>query len=223
MTRSTTALAVAALALLGLVATSCPVLPARAELVLGTISVEDPTTHLHYMDIAVGSTFKVNVWTRSIPEPGIVDLNFTIVLDSKLIGFVSRDVHDHGFAVLTEAIGSDRYEVEVASPFPHSPLLRDASWVTLTFRCLGEGSSALVITYSHGYYGDYGHEFYLSPENAELDQHATPPPDGAPYGVEELAMLSPWLAVVGIVGCIAVVAVTVRNRRGRRHGTPEET
>jgi hypothetical protein len=177
------------------------------------------------MDITVGSTFKVDVWARNIPEPGIVDLRFTIVWDSKLIGFVSHDVHDHGFGVLAETIGSDRYEVEVASPFPHSPFLRDASWVTLTFRCLGEGSSGLVIAYAHGYYGDYGHEFYFSPEDARVNQHAAPPPDGAPYGVDEVAMLSPWLAAVGLVGCIAIVAVIVRNRRGRsrRHGATGET
>jgi len=204
--RSTTLLAVAALTLLGLVAASCLVVPAGAELVLGTISVEDPTTHLHDMNITVGSTFKVDVWARNIPEPGVVDLHFTIVWDSKLIGFVSRGVHDHGFGVLAETIDSDRYEVEVASPFPHSPFIRDASWVTLTFRCLGEGSSGLIITYSHGYYGDYGHEFYFSPEDARVNQHAAPPPDEAAYGVEEVAMLSPRLAVVGIVGCIAIMA-----------------
>jgi hypothetical protein len=189
------------------------------------MSVEDPTTRLHTIDITVGSIFKADVWARNIPEPGIVDLRFTIVWDSKLVGFVSRDVHDHGFGMLAEAIDSDKYEVEVASPFPHSPFLRDASWVTLTFRCLGEGSAGIIIAYSHGYYGDYDHEFYFSPEDGRINQHPAPRADGAAYGVDEVATLSPWLAAVGLVGCIAVVAVTVRNRRSRsrRHGDAEET
>lgn len=190
MPRSTRLLAVAVVTLLGLVATLSLIVPARAQLVLGTISVEDPTTHLHDMNITVGSTFNVDVWARNIPEPGIVDLHFTVAWDSKLIGFVSRDLHDHGFGVLAEAIDSDKYEVEVASPFPHSPFLRDASWVTLTFRCLGEGSSRIIIAYSHGYYGDYDHEFYFSAEDARVNQHAPPPPDVAPDGVDEVATLS---------------------------------
>ena len=137
-----------------------------------------------------------------------------------MIGFVSRDVHDHGFGGLPKLLAQIGMRWRLPLPSPRSPFLRDASWVTLTFRCLGEGSSGLIITYSHGYYGDYGHEFYFSPEDARVNQHAAPPPDGAVYGIDEVAMLSPWLAVVGIVGCIAILGVTIRNRRSRsrRHG-----
>jgi hypothetical protein len=151
MSRSTTLLEGATLTLLGLVASSCLLLPDGADRVLGTISAEDPTTHLHAIDITTGSVFKVDVWTHNIPEPGIVDHHFTIVLD-------------------------------------------------------------------------YDHEFYLSPEDGRINQHPGSRANGAAYGVDEVATLSPWLAAVGLAGCIAVVTVTVRNRRSRRrrHGLAEE-
>jgi len=76
-----------------------------------------------------------------------------------LIGFVSRDVHDHGFGGLPKLLAQIGMRWRLPLPSPRSPFLRDASWVTLTFRCLGEGSSGLIIAYSHGYYEDYGHEF----------------------------------------------------------------
>lgn len=219
MLRSNTLLVLTALTLIGLVASSCQVVPAKAEQVLGTISVEDPTTHLHTIDITVGSIFKVDIWARDIPEPGMVDFRFRMVWNPKLIGFVSRDIHDHGFGMLAETIDSGMYELEIASPFPHSPFINDASWVTFTFRCLGEGSSAITIAYSHGYYGNYGHELYFSPEDGTINQHPAPA-RGVAHSVGETGVLLPWLAAFGVAGCIAiVVAVSNRRSRGRHHST----
>jgi len=199
-----------ALILLGLLAASALAVPVRADRILGTVSVEDPTTHLRGIDVTAGSTFSVNVWTRDVPEPGLVDFHFKIVWNSKLIDFVSRDVHDHGFGVLAEVIGSDSYEMELASPFPHSPLGGDASWVTLTFRCLGEGSSEIIIPYSHGYYGDYGHELEFTSKNAMINQEFASSSTGT------VVTMAPWLVAFGLVVSVAVVAVALVSRKKPR-------
>jgi len=208
---------VSVLVLLTLVSTSRLGVPAEAEQVLGTLSVEDPTTHLHAIDVTVGSVFKVEVWARGVPKPGIVDLHFRIVWDPDLIVFVSHDIHDHGFGVLSGVVRSDSYELEVASPFPHSPFFEDVSWTTLTFRCLGEGSSEIEVAYSHAYYGDYDddHEFSFSPENATVNQK--PPQSATSAGDVEQTIGMLWLALatIGIV-CAAILAVATRNH-GRNH------
>jgi len=210
--RSNTLLAATVLVLLGLITTSsCLVVPAGADNAPTTISVEDPVAHSHVMDVTVGSTFKVDVWMRNIPKPGVVGFRFKMTWNPKLIGFVSREFNDHGFGVLAETIDQDKYEVEIVSPFPHSGFINDASWVTFTFRCLGEGSSEILIEDPHGYYGDYGHELNLSPENATVNQH----PPGENSSGDGTQALFPWLVVVGLVAGIGVVAVVVRNRRNR--------
>jgi hypothetical protein len=163
------------------------------------------------MDVTVGSAFKADVWMRNIPKPGVVDFRFKMTWSPKLIGFVSREVNDHGFGVLAEIIDQDRYEVEIVSPFPHSGFINEVSWVTFTFRCLGEGSSEILIENPHGYYGDYGHELNLSPENATVNQH----PLGENSSGEKIQALFPWLVLIGLVAGIVVVAIVVRNRRNR--------
>jgi hypothetical protein len=50
----------------------------------------------------------------------------------------------------------------------------------------------------------------------EVEQY--PPPSAAPvggliYGADRVAVVSPWLAVIGTVGCVATVAIVVRKRR----------
>jgi len=210
--RSNTLVAVTVLVLLDLITTSsCLVVPAGADNAPTTISVEDPVTHSHVMDVTVGSTFKVDVWMRNIPKPGVVGFRFKVTWNPKLIGYVSREVNDHGFGVLAETIDQDRYEVEVVSPFPHSGFINEVSWVTFTFRCLGEGSSEILIENPHGYYGDYGHELSLSPENATVNQH----PLGENASGDSIQALFPWLVVIGLVAGIVVVAMVVRNRRNR--------
>lgn len=211
--RSNTPVAVTALVLLGLITTaSCLVVPAGADNTPTTISVEDPVTHSHAIDVTVGSTFKVDVWMRNIPKPGVVGFRFKTTWNPKLIGFVSREINDHGFGVLAETTNQDKYEVEIVSPFPHSGFTNEVSWVTFTFRCLGEGSSEILIEDPHGYYGDYGHELNLSPENATVNQH---PPRENTSG-DKTQTLLPWLAAIGLLACVAIVAVVASNRRNRK-------
>lgn len=194
----------------GLLAASASVAPVSADRILGTVSVEDPTTRLHDIDVIAGSTFSVDVWTRDVPEPGLVDFHFKIVWNSELIAFVSRDVRDHGFGVLGEVIGSDSYEMELASPFPHSPFEGDASWVTLTFRCLGEGSSEIIVPLARGYYGDYGHELEFTSQNAMINQKFASSSSGA------AVTMAPWLVAFGLVVSVAVVAVILVSRKRPR-------
>jgi hypothetical protein len=212
MLRSNTVSTVTVLVLLGLITTSsCLVVPAGADNAPTTISVEDPVTLSHVMEVTVGSTFKVDVWMRSIPKPGVVGFRFKMTWNPELIGYVSREVDDHGFGVFAETTDQDRYEVEFVSPFPHSGFTNEVSWVTFTFRCLGEGSSEILIEDPNGYYGDYGHELNLSPENATVNQH----PLGENSSGDSVQALFPWLVVIGLVAVIVVMAVVARNRRNR--------
>jgi hypothetical protein len=221
VSRSTKLLVITTLALLVYAASSCSVAPARADQALPKISVEDATTHLHTIDVTVGNTFSVDIWTRDLPEPGMVDLRFALAWDKNLTSLASREVHDHGFGVLSETAGRDRYELEIVSPFPHSGFTDDASWLTLTFQCSGEGSSQIVIAYAHGYNGDYGHELHFSPENGVVNQHHAPAPSLA-SSLDRATALMPEMAVVALV-CIIVVAALVTNRRRRRNESVKKT
>ena len=203
--------------LLGLAIASCLVASAGATPVLGTLSVEDSTTHLHTMDVPVGTAFKADVWTRHIPKPGVVNFRFRIAWDPQLISLVSRDINDHGLGVVAEAIDSGRYEIEFVSPFPHSGYTTDASWVTFTFRCLGEGSSGITITYSHGSLSS-DRDFSFSLENATVNQKTSQPSVDLMHNI---VTLWPWFTAAGVIVCLVVAIAIVSNRRG--HDIPEQT
>jgi hypothetical protein len=50
----------------------------------------------------------------------------------------------------------------------------------------------------------------------EVEQYPQPsaaPVGGLIYGVDRVAVVSPWLAVIGLVGCLTIVVVVVKNRR----------
>jgi len=212
-----TSLAVSAAALLSLTIVSCVVAPAGGAPVLGTLSVEDSITHLHTIEVAVGTTFKADVWTRNIPKPGVVNFRFRIAWDPQLISLVSRDINDHGLGVVAEAIDSGRYEIEFVSPFPHSGYTTDASWVTFAFRCLGEGSSGITITYSHGSLSS-DRDFSFSLENATVSQKTPQPSVDLMHNI---VTLWPWFTAAGVIVCLVVAIAIVSNRR--RHDIPEQT
>ena len=201
--------------MLGLAITSCLVASAGATPVLGTLSVEDSITHLHTIDLAVGTTFKADVWTRNIPKPGVVNFRFRIAWNPQLISLVSRDINDHGLGVVAETIDTGRYEIEFVSPFPHSGYTTDASWVTFTFRCLGEGSSGITIAFSRGSLSS-DQDFSFSLEDATVNQKT------AQLSVDlmhNIVTLWSWFAAAGVVVCLVVAVAIVSHRRG--HDIPE--
>ena len=196
--------------MLGLAITSCLVASVGTTPVLGTLSVEDSTTHFHTIDVTVGTAFKADVWTRNIPKPGVVNFQFRIAWDPRLINLVSRDINDHGLGVVAEAINNGEYEIEFVSPFPHSGYTTDASWVTFTFRCLGEGSSGITITYSHGSLSS-DRDFSFSLENATVNQRTSQPFVDLVHG--DVTLWS-WFTAAGVIVCLVVAVAIVHGRRG---------
>jgi hypothetical protein len=199
--RSFTLLVVTALALFGLVASGL-VLPARASAY--TIAVEPQT-----VDVKVGSDFDVTISMRNMQY--MIGFIFTITWDTKLMDYVSRTLlFPLGWSATLETVTKGTYTLEAHG----AQFTGDASWVSLTFRCSGAGSSQISIA-------PYPESKWENPstwtrfdvvQGGTCNQQAVAV-GGAVYDVDTSALLSSrLLAVISLVGCMATAAVVAKKR-----------
>jgi len=160
--------------------------------------------------ITVSNTFDVKVWIRDITGP-MVRFTFAIGWDPTLIEYVEHEnfVEALGWTVDTEQIspsGSLMYYNLVAYGDPYS---EDALWAVITLHCLGEGSTTIQAS---GFIWDPpGVKIPLDPTASIVNQVAPNPVGGVVMSTNKLEILTPYIALAGLV--IAVSAVVVVKRR----------
>lgn len=199
-------LSATALVLLVLVVASALLLP-----VVGagssTIAVEPQT-----VNITVGSNFSVDISIRNVQW--MLGFRFKITWDPTLIEYVTRTLLlQQGWSVVTETVDgvTGTYVLQAAGGMFSS----DASWVTLTFHCLGPGSSTIGIS-------PHPDSWWDNPSTTPpfdvisagtCNQQSIPPVGGVVEPVHKLVVLRPWLAIIGLVGCLGAVVVVVRKHQ----------
>ena len=177
--------------------------------------IEQKGIPVNALDIPVGSTFTVNVWIRNIPGSGLDSFYFVVGWDQNMMMLESHQNSsnpgwdDWG----PEVIGIDVidfYGIVFGGPY----ITDDMIYLTLTFRCLSQGSSQ--ITLGDGYLSIDGLENNIIPPDFVLtcNQLSRTPSNpyyvgGEVFSANKLTVLSQYLALISVV---AVAAVVVKRK-----------
>jgi hypothetical protein len=193
-------LSATAVVLLVLVVASGLVLPARGD--GETIAVEPQT-----VDIKVGGNFSIDISIRNVGS--MFRFHFKITWDPNLVRYVSRTLlFQQGWSVETETVDGlgGTYVLQATGGM----FSGDASWVTLTFHCLGGGSSPIGISPDPDSWWE--NPSVLVPFEVVWggtcnQQSVAPvaPVGGVVLPVNRLAVMAPYLALLGLVATVAVV------------------
>jgi len=193
-------LSATAVLLLVLVVASGLVLPARGN-GQSTIAVEPQT-----IDVTVGSNFSIDISIRNVGW--MLRFHFKITWDPNSVRYVSRTLlFKPGWSVETETVDGPggTYVLQATGDM----FSGDASWVTLTFHCLGGGSSPIGVS-------PYPDSWWENPSvlipfdvvlGGTCNQHPVVPVGGVVLPVNRLAVMAPYLALLGLVATVAVVIV----------------
>jgi hypothetical protein len=184
------------------------VLPALANGSAGTISVEP-----HPVDVMVGSIFTVDIQTTGPPNFAI-GIHFTVTWDPSLtysieVTYYVAQLNCHfssGFPKLDQGT----FELEAITNGPY--LTGVATWATIKFRCEGAGVSSISIeSSSHWILVSVDYPF-STVTDATCNQRQPAPSNpyqhvgGEMFTANKLAVLSPYLALIGTVAVGAIVA-----------------
>jgi hypothetical protein len=186
-----------AVVLLVLVVASGLILPAKGA--SPTIAVEPQTA-----DVKVGTNFSIDISIRNVDS--MFRFHFKITWDPNLARYVSRTLLlQPGWSVETETVDGlgGTYVLQATGGM----FSGDASWVTLAFHCLGEGSSPIGVSPNPDTWWE--NPSVLIPFDVVLggtcNQHPVVPVGGIVLPVNRLAVMAPYLALLGLVGAVTVM------------------
>ncbi|WP_455369836.1 hypothetical protein [[Eubacterium] cellulosolvens] len=159
------------------------------------------------MNVTVSKEFSVDIWIRDLP---IDMISFSLVVnwDPALMEYVNHKtyVQGNGWTLASDAVGASTYGIDAYGP----AFGADARWITITFHCLGEGVSLIDIGPADisGAQGGIPH-FRLS---ATLNQVEPAPVAGITSPINKLAILTPYIALAGLIIALSTVYVIKRRK-----------
>jgi len=177
------------------------------------VSLEMNGVPITRLDIRVCSEFTLELGIRGIP-PGYGMVGFSIRIEwMDLMELVGED-----HSMLTPRGWSGDFRsgagfIEGGASGP--PYTEPGVWARFTFHCLGEGISIMAVpSPSVGLVAlpDGGEPYDTDPEPFEATVHQYRAVGGVLTGTDKLALLSPYLALISLVGAVTV-AVAIRRRK----------
>jgi len=165
------------------------------------------------INVYVCSNFDVEIWIRNLPGQSIM-YRFRFVLVwypglIELVGISENRAEDLGWK-FSDIRGDDYYifEAEAADGGWQEG---DAAWLRITFHCTGAGTSPLVFDTATIYLEEGGG---ITPDLLSATVHqSSRPVGGILTTANKLAILSPYLALLGLVGAVTLAVATVRRRK----------
>jgi hypothetical protein len=159
----------------------------------------------------VGQTFTVDVWIRDLSED-MINFGFIISWDPTMMEYVSHANHvsANGWSMAGpgEVIDLDNSEYWLIAEGP--AFGEDASWTTITFRCLGEGSSPINIV-DWQIENELEQLFEVEILKAAVNQNPDATVGGVVSQINKLTILTPYMALAGLI--IAVSAIVIKKRK----------
>ena len=167
--------------------------------------------------VTVCSEFTVYVWIRNLPDP-MEAFDFGVKWDPMMMEHVSHgnQVEGNGWTIITETVneGLGFYMLE-ADMGDGDQWTADAPWATITFHCLGEGTSILEVETIDTIWvrlstgeliGIFPDEF-----DSTVTQVEPAPVGGITTPINKLEIVTPFLALAGLIAVISTVFV-IRRR-----------
>jgi len=170
--------------------------------------VIEPST----ITVMVCREFTVEIWIRAIPYY-MIGFDFRVEWDPTAMEYRYHTTNDHGWPEI-HGVGADYLWFGYPPDTGHA-ITGDDWWATITFHCLHEGTSIIIVESADTVWlwDGVGEPFGVDPEyyGATVHQYARAV-GGVLTGTDKLAVLSPYLALIGLVGAVTV-AVAVRRRK----------
>ena len=181
--------------------------PARGN---GTIISIEPSS----VSVTAGQQFTVQIWVRGVV--GMERFYFDILWDTSMMTYVQYTGNDNGVscgrASWSPGPGDQFFNVMAMTP----RFTGDAYWWSLRFQCLAAGTASLSMINAE-WRDDNDAYSFSTVSGATVQQNApqtTPPTPrhvgGEVFSANKLAVLSPYIALIGVVA-IAAVAFKKRN------------
>ena len=163
--------------------------------------------------VNVCSEFTVEIWIRDIPSGwSMVGFDFRVEWDPTAMEYRFHTTNDHGWLYMHD-VGAGYLWFTYPIDTGHE-ITEGDWWASITFHCLHEGTSTIVVTSTDTIWLWDGEQtpFGVDPEFYGATVHQTRAVGGVLTGTDKLAVLSPYLALIGLVGAVTV-AVAVRRRK----------
>jgi len=166
------------------------------------------------INVYVCSNFDVEIWIRNLPEQSIMyRFRFALEWSPGLIEFVGISenyAQERGWNFMIPDQG-DYYCVFEAWVDEGGWEQGDAPWLKLTFHCSGAGTSPLHIDKPLIYLRPTTE---IAPDTFSATVHqSSRPVGGILTAANKLAILSPYLTLLGLVGAVTVAVAALRRRK----------
>jgi len=167
------------------------------------------------INVSVSSTFTIDIWIKNIPS-GFVMLffDFQVSWESSMMELTSHNflADENGWSINADNALANNYFCAASGADWSS----DSKWLTLTFHCLAEGSSTIQAAGSGSdsvvlWDGNEATETGFDSDAITCNQRRPVPPTpyhyvgGELFTANKLAVLSPYLALIGIVTTVAIL------------------
>lgn len=165
---------------------------------IAKIAVEGPTT------AGVCQEFTVDIWIRDLPA-SMIECGIRVEWDQNMMEYVRHTNHvtENGWNLLGDTLGTAFYSFYATG----SPFSQDASWVSITFHCLGPGTSEIKIEESY----IEGQTAGISYNAIDLEVNQVATVGGISTPIKRLEILAPYITLVGLI--IAVSTIYVIKKR----------
>lgn len=183
------------------------IISASAFPVHAPVSDPDVVVEPQITNVGVGSVFEVGIWICNLPTP-MSSLAIVIFFDDTMMELVDAQIHDHfGWEQAFSSWGEDKYS---GSAFG-DPVTEDLKWITLTLRCLQEGTSTIDVEATITVQPD-GTQIELETDDFDGTVNQFGIVGGYAMPVHKIEVLAPYLALAGLIGAISIVFVVKRRK-----------
>ncbi len=179
--------------------------------------------------IEVGDYFEVKVWIRDLSSSNpMVNFKFIITWDPSLIQFNGHSVNalpDWGIAVASGVTndGLGYFVVDGDASSSAHATSSDRYWETFSFECLGPGSRPLNLpstitdedgftTYDMSIIGTATPYQVVTTVKGAVNQYELAPVGGVAYTVNKLEILTPYIALAGLIAALSTIYVIKRRK-----------
>jgi hypothetical protein len=178
-------------------------LPVEAQ--ADTLYVESDGSRI--IEVNVSTEFTIEIWIRNLSTQATA-VYFTIVFDPnsmEVVGGATTPPGPWGAGTTNPGPGQIGY---IASG---TPFQGDLSWYSLTFHCLDAGNTPINVI--DAVYTDVsGANHTLNVLKASVSQIPVPPVGGISTPINKIEVLTPYLALAGLITVVLAVVVVKRKK-----------
>jgi hypothetical protein len=180
------------------------------------LSIEAPES------VPVSTEFDISIWITDIEDGfGMIDFGLHVDFNPYDIEYISHEFLDPDSPVSGWGGGGGLGDPgEWGGGAGGYPWTGDRAWFRITFHCLRAGPTEITVSSPITNTGsiilepltnDVQYETEPDPVSVTIQQSS--PVGGVFYSADKIGLLSPWIAAISIIGCIAITSIIIKKRR----------